>query len=217
MFYVPSLVDSSCCSHHLQDSELLVPPDVLAKPSSWCFDIVTASNTHSACFTKAYSRYAKGTGSVLSTADWVSSEVSAAYKRALLDAAVVDDSSPSKRKRFDTTEAETGRGEEIGTGTLAKGETEWQTQTATEGGEQTEKKCLSGEQVSCRLRYLAPSELLRLFGFPSPPHFSLPPALARRKAYELIGNSLSVTVAAKLVHFLMLNTAGAEARPCADI
>jgi hypothetical protein len=44
---------------------LLVPDRFIAKSSSWCFDIRTASDTTTACFTKSYSRYIKGTGSVL--------------------------------------------------------------------------------------------------------------------------------------------------------
>lgn len=44
---------------------LLISKEVLAKSSSWCFDIVSPNSTRTACFTKGYGRYAKGTGSVL--------------------------------------------------------------------------------------------------------------------------------------------------------
>ena len=45
--------------------DLLVPLAIMQKSSSWCFDIVSPDSVHSACFTKAYGRYVKGTGSVI--------------------------------------------------------------------------------------------------------------------------------------------------------
>jgi site-specific DNA-cytosine methylase len=44
---------------------LLVPAKSLEKNASWCLDIVTPNDTHTSCFTKSYSKYFKGTGSVL--------------------------------------------------------------------------------------------------------------------------------------------------------
>eukprot|EP01054_Gregarina_sp_Poly1_P008575 Gregarina_sp_Poly_1__8574@NODE_508_length_7840_cov_67_044127_g406_i0_p3_GENE_NODE_508_length_7840_cov_67_044127_g406_i0NODE_508_length_7840_cov_67_044127_g406_i0_p3_ORF_typecomplete_len358_score31_19DNA_methylase/PF00145_17/5_6e41Met_10/PF02475_16/0_073_NODE_508_length_7840_cov_67_044127_g406_i029974070 len=51
-----------------EESEFLVPPEVLAHPRSRCLDIVDyrdAETAVSMCFTKAYGRYLNGTGSVL--------------------------------------------------------------------------------------------------------------------------------------------------------
>ena len=48
---------------------LLVPEKVLQKSSSWCFDVVSLESTRSACFTKSYHRFIRGTGSVLFTDD----------------------------------------------------------------------------------------------------------------------------------------------------
>jgi site-specific DNA-cytosine methylase len=64
-----------------------------------------------------------------------------------------------------------------------------------------------------KLRYFTPEELLRLFGFLSPDTSSSPhptesffpldeTTLTNRKKYELIGNSLNVTVASCLLQFL---------------
>jgi tRNA (cytosine38-C5)-methyltransferase len=44
---------------------LLVPNSVLQRPAAWCFDIVTTDSKRTSCFTSAYGKYVKGTGSVL--------------------------------------------------------------------------------------------------------------------------------------------------------
>ena len=214
-----------------QDAGLLIPLAVLEQPSSWCFDIVTPSDTHTACFTKAYSRYAKGTGSVLSTAGWATPQVEAGTSNSTstrtrtVEAAGAHDEkltpvgvggeqgSPTKRPRTDNEEPAGGV-------VTTSGEMEKEKEKAfavarsVEGspqqqGQQQElgqKKCLSEQQIrTLRLRYFSPRELLRLFGFPLG-RFSFPAHVSRKKAYELIGNSLNVDVAAQLIYFLMQNT-----------
>lgn len=65
------------------------------------------------------------------------------------------------------------------------------------------------ESLIGKLRYFTPEELLRLFGFDSPPgnphgaFFPVDEKLTLRKKYELIGNSLNVTVACRLLHLLL--------------
>ena len=49
--------------------ELLVPENLLEKNASWCMDLVKENDKYSACFTKSYSKYFKGTGSVLLISD----------------------------------------------------------------------------------------------------------------------------------------------------
>lgn len=49
--------------------DYFVPESVLSKDSAMCFDLVYPTSTRSCCFTKAYSRFIMGTGSVLQTAD----------------------------------------------------------------------------------------------------------------------------------------------------
>ena len=60
-------------------------------------------------------------------------------------------------------------------------------------------------------RYLAPREVARLHGFPEA--FSFPPGIARKKQYELLGNSLSVDVVAALLRYLLHEAGAAPAAP----
>ncbi|KAM3571028.1 hypothetical protein VYU27_006914 [Nannochloropsis oceanica] len=46
-------------------STYAVPPSLLAKPSAWCFDIVSPTSRRSSCFTKSYFKFIRGTGSIL--------------------------------------------------------------------------------------------------------------------------------------------------------
>jgi hypothetical protein len=46
-------------------SPFLVSPAAMSKTSSWCFDIVEGTSKKTACFTKGYTRFIRGTGSVL--------------------------------------------------------------------------------------------------------------------------------------------------------
>lgn len=48
-----------------------VPRKVLSRPSSYCFDVVSGESKRSCCFTKSYSRFIRGTGSVLSTSEHI--------------------------------------------------------------------------------------------------------------------------------------------------
>jgi site-specific DNA-cytosine methylase len=187
----------------------VIPLSVLTKPSSWCFDIVVPADTRTACFTKAYSRYARGTGSVLSSAGWVLPAQEG-------EGGGGEDSSPAPLKRPRIEEQEGGAaggtaqsctgGEEK----ACREDREDREDRGGEGGEGVggEKRSLSEEQIrTLRLRYFSPRELLRLFGFPEAPSFCFPPgSVPRRKAYELIGNSLNVDVAAHLIEFLLENT-----------
>jgi tRNA (cytosine38-C5)-methyltransferase len=54
------------------------------------------------------------------------------------------------------------------------------------------------------LRYLSPSELLRLFGFHV--SFTFPDGLSNRQCYALVGNSINVTVASHLLRHLLGHT-----------
>lgn len=54
------------------------------------------------------------------------------------------------------------------------------------------------EELAGKLRLFSPSELLRLFGFPST--FSFPEDMKLRQQWRLIGQSVSVTVVQHLIH-----------------
>ena len=65
---VAPLVLSAYLNSSLSSAErtaLVVPEHVLSKQAAWCFDIVTPSDTRTSCFTKAYSKFIRGSGSVL--------------------------------------------------------------------------------------------------------------------------------------------------------
>ena len=49
--------------------QLYVPQKLLEKNASWCMDIVSINDKYSSCFTKSYSKYFKGTGSILIISD----------------------------------------------------------------------------------------------------------------------------------------------------
>ena len=156
----------------------MIPHEVLCKPSSWCFDIVSPEDTHTACFTKAYSRYAKGTGSVLKSFEWVHSCNDEAYSNE-----TNSKENPSKRVRLQESSKD---------GICTSGDSKTE-----------EKKYLTEEQINVfRLRYFTPYELLKLFGFPAKSTFSFPQSVSNKKAYELIGNSLNVDVATAVTSFL---------------
>ena len=53
-----------------------------------------------------------------------------------------------------------------------------------------------------RLRFFAPSEIARLHGF-GPGELAFPPEIGRKKQFELLGNSLAVTVVTHLLRFLL--------------
>lgn len=57
------------------------------------------------------------------------------------------------------------------------------------------------KMYSNQVRRFSPQELLRLFGFP--PDFTFPPSISLPNQYKLIGNSINVSVVAKLLRELL--------------
>ena len=199
----------------------------MEKSASWCLDIVTPSCRTSSCFTKAYSRYLKGAGSVL-----------------LMDScdAVVDDNSaliPSANESAATEDVDLS--ETIGVvGVLGEDDIVYDTVPNTvkkpriESMQQSTASDVSAIDVSSdarlanlecpannfrkdptertfdrnwqqqlqhrRVRYFAPSEMIKIFGFST--NFRFPPSMSNRKCYELIGNSINVVVASHVLTFM---------------
>eukprot|EP01036_Dinobryon_divergens_P030829 gene30829-40132_t len=58
-----SVLSSSLSREQMQ--ELVVPLSVLQKSAAWCFDVRDPQDFTSACFTKAYGKFVRGTGSIL--------------------------------------------------------------------------------------------------------------------------------------------------------
>ena len=61
-----------------------------------------------------------------------------------------------------------------------------------------------------RLRFFAPSEIARLHGFGAG-ELAFPPEVGRKKQFELLGNSLSVTVVTHLLRLLLADGAAPPA------
>jgi len=67
--------------------------------------------------------------------------------------------------------------------------------------QKTSKVIQEGKDLfDMRLRYFSPREIARLHGFPE--DFRFPPSLSTRQQYQLLGNSLSVTVVQALLEVL---------------
>jgi tRNA (cytosine38-C5)-methyltransferase len=129
---------------HATDSmaALSMPEKALKGNSGWCLDIVTPLNRRTSCFTSAYGRYNRGTGSVL-------------YQDETREFHLLD---PENRE-FD-------------------------------------EKWSSTLDLS-RLRYFSGAEMALLMGFS--PKFSFPPSFTQKQQWKLIGNSLNVRIASKVV------------------
>ena len=68
------------------------------------------------------------------------------------------------------------------------------------GRELPDEKSLD-ELLPLELRFLADREIASLHGFPA--SFCFPPSVSRKKRYQLLGNSLSVQVVARLLEHLL--------------
>lgn len=152
--------------------ELIVPEKLIHSDSSWCFDIVTAKDSRSACFTSSYGRFIRGTGSVIYTG-------SKQFEKLKL--------LPPEERTFDSN---------------------WS----------------QGLDLVGNLRYFSGIEIGRLFGFPVDSSvdrsmstgeiassFQFPPDCTERQQWKLLGNSINVHVAAKMVYIgLSVMLAGHE-------
>lgn len=155
----------------------MVPESILQKSSSWCFDIVSIRECDknkyrniTSCYTKAYSRYIKGTGSVLLVDGTDTIDMVQALKP---DGNHVDTSNNNESNiSINMNDPEHRVFNE-----------DWQLKLKASGG---------------KLRYFSPTELLRLFGFPKQFNFPMD-KVKRKQCYELIGNSVNTIVIAKLL------------------
>ena len=182
----------------------LVPDSVLMKSSSLCFDIVTPTDTHTSCFTKGYTRYIKGTGSILLFKDKATPPPTRESK---LNANVCEEEEIEEEDNKGIEKKE----ESLSFNNISSIEPDMKKQKIDNlEFKMTEKDCQSLqslEEYRGKLRYFTPEELLNLFGFNQTQQniylfFPKNEKLTLRKKYELIGNSLNVIVATKLIDFL---------------
>jgi site-specific DNA-cytosine methylase len=167
---------------------------MLLSRSAWCFDIRTSDSLYSSCFTKSYSRYVKGTGSVL------------LFQRGKL----ASDSSCSLED-LDFNDAATEIEQSVKCPRLSPSTTTpittrefdaqwWRAYMATPLTSQSSLTATTASNCVSYMRYFTPRELLNIFGFPS--DYSFPEQISLKKRYELIGNSVNVTVVRHLLNRL---------------
>eukprot|EP01134_Creolimax_fragrantissima_P003860 CFRG3860T1 len=172
-----------------------VPENVVVKKGA-VFDIVTADDTRSCCFTKAYSKYHEGTGSVLQTNTTMS--YTSAFEPIMA----------STRAR----QAMTRHNKDIRTSD--NGQDHTPAPVAAEGiASITELKSYENSEVTqaqvdnvmgLGLRFFSPREIARLHCFPE--SFVFPSTTTTNSAYRLLGNSLNVRVVARLLTYLFDET-----------
>jgi tRNA (cytosine38-C5)-methyltransferase len=211
---------------HLTEAQLAavqVPGKLLEKNSSWCFDIRSKEDTASSCFTKSYSRYIKGTGSVLlyESAESESELVATAGAGAGAAGAVVAAKASvasNVNASAPVVAAAAGAGSKRPFAAVdPEGAEQAQSTASASGG--AASTAAPGERVfnskwwseelnqfgTKKLRFFSPSELLHLFGFDAT-SFVVPAMISQHKWYELIGNGLNVLVAAHLLTHLFTST-----------
>lgn len=201
------------------------------RSAGWCFDIRTPRSRSSACFTKSYSRYIKGTGSVLLlcgqdavAASRAADTVADARLGHIKHHDTHDHCGSAPRENSDSSSSNSNNNNSGNTGDSnnALGDTSingsndpadrvfnqdwWADLTASHTVQVADCGDASGNTacsvaVPPLLRFFSPRELTRLFGFPE--HFAFPPQVGARKRYELVGNSLSVVVAGHLLDYLL--------------
>ena len=170
----------------LTQSDLEIPPSLWERNAAWCFDIVSPTSRRSACFTSGYGRFVRGTGSILYTGSVVG------------HAGGVTSTSTNDQKDTTATPATFL--------TLLPPEERVFSPDWAQGIQRTD------------VRYFSGMELARLFGFSksfqfptSSPHqqisldsgtgrnHHLSEGVTMKQQWKLMGNSINVRVAARLV------------------
>jgi tRNA (cytosine38-C5)-methyltransferase len=127
----------------------------LQKSASWCLDVVGRDSRRTSCFTSAYGKFFKGTGSVLAYPTTNNGPTGLPIALA-----------PPDERSFDS---------------------DWSGKLLDQG---------------YAIRYFSGEELCRLFGFRS--DFTFPPTTSTKQKWKLVGNSLNVRVASKVVQLGLL-------------
>ncbi len=134
--------------------------------SGGCVDIVLRDSAHTTCFTKAYSQYAKGTGSVLASACDGADDANALLGWT------------KEQYALYCAKDVYGDGHTEGSGSLEV------------------PRADIGRLRALRLRYFSPREVANLMGFPPAPAFQFPDSITTKQRYKLLGNSVRTLRAA---------------------
>jgi site-specific DNA-cytosine methylase len=175
---------------------LRVPRSTIMKSSSWCFDIVTASDQRSSCFTSSYSRMNRGTGSILYHGDRLSLAVGGPDTDAKASK-IIKLCDPSERQ-YDP---------------------KWW-HVLLDHDDDCRELNNENDIKQLPLRYFSQTEMARLMGFPlkcdygdarsyksseevdgdtsSDSGFGFPPWCTHKQSYRLLGNSINVSLSARL-------------------
>jgi tRNA (cytosine38-C5)-methyltransferase len=181
---MPAVPLSSYISQSLSLPEienLLVPEKLLEKNASWCMDIVTAKDKTTSCFTKSYSKYFKGTGSVLLISD-PSLSVPNRDPSLLSSVDRIEDSAKiievsSKSSAVATTVIDMNNPDNL----TAEA---FQMSPAKRKFNMDWKDELQGN----KLRFFSPDELIRLFGFRGLDHIEINKIDNERSIKDIDGN-----------------------------
>eukprot|EP00873_Tetraselmis_striata_P012473 jgi/Tetstr1/432737/TSEL_022103.t1 len=158
-------------------------PEHVIEQSGFVLDVVAAPAVRLKCFTKTYSRFAKGTGSVLATAG------------------------AERLREYRSDNGGCGGPPPGDAGAAAGGVAVADGWAAGNYGEAV----FGASLKELGLRYFTPREVANLHSFP--PSFAFPPGITLRQRYALLGNSLSVAVVADLLTYLLAEPAGEAAQP----
>ena len=154
---------------------------LLQKPAAWCLDIVTRDCRRTSCFTSSYGKYLKGTGSVVLVGPSPVQEND--------NGSTIVDSSATKiqnKVSFRLVPPE-----------QRQYDPDWNQALLVNNDDDSNKD-------GYYLRFLSGSELARLFDFA--PEFAFPPNVTLSQQWKLLGNSLNVRVAARLVELALRAT-----------
>lgn len=193
-------------SNEEEKEALYLTENMLSKSASWCLDIVTASSNTTSCFTKSYSRFFRGTGSVLF--DPLPTSISWGKELSSLISPVSSLTSKDASHQDDESLVSSDSSIELGQ------KRSWITPSDHKDTKQTHSRsdCARDRNLpqdrtfdpnwkhafdSKSLRFFSPRELLSIFGFPS--EFRFPPSISRKKQYEMIGNSVNIVVLSRLI------------------
>jgi len=178
--------------------QLRIPSKILSSPTAWCFDIVTDQDARSSCFTQAYGKFVRGTGSVYYFGQEENERVPPSSSSPPTAATT---SSPDSNDNDDDND----KNNDNNNLPLADSSNAIPSSTSTTSvlfplispeQRQYDPNWSKGLDLQTSLRYFSGLELARLMDYS--PTFTFPSDVTLKQQWKLVGNSLNVRVASKL-------------------